>query len=169
MNLERKFLLDTNVFIEAYRRYYAFDIAPSFWNSLTQFAKNGKLVSIDRVKDELTKNGKDDELCKWGLSEFSRWFMPTDNLDVMQSYSRIIQWVQEQEQFQEHAKSEFASVADSWLIAYALAYNHTIVTHEVYNQYTKNRVLIPNVCREFDIPYINTFQMLRSLKIQVTV
>lgn len=27
-----KYILDANVFIEAHRRYYSFDIAPSFWN-----------------------------------------------------------------------------------------------------------------------------------------
>lgn len=37
-----KFLLDANVFIEAYRRYYSFDIAPSFWELLEKFAKNEK-------------------------------------------------------------------------------------------------------------------------------
>ena len=28
---ERRHLLDANVFIEAAKRYYAFDLAPSFW------------------------------------------------------------------------------------------------------------------------------------------
>jgi hypothetical protein len=29
-----KYLLDSNVFIEAYRRYYSFDICPGFWDCL---------------------------------------------------------------------------------------------------------------------------------------
>jgi len=30
------YVLDANVFIEAARRYYAFDIAPKFWDTLIQ-------------------------------------------------------------------------------------------------------------------------------------
>jgi len=36
-----EYVLDANVFIEAARRYYAFDIAPPFWESLVQHAANG--------------------------------------------------------------------------------------------------------------------------------
>lgn len=30
MSSRHKFVIDTNIFIEAYKRYYSFDIAPSF-------------------------------------------------------------------------------------------------------------------------------------------
>ena len=33
-----KYLLDSNVFIEAKNRYYAFDICPGFWEGWTAFA-----------------------------------------------------------------------------------------------------------------------------------
>lgn len=46
------YLLDTNVFIEAARRYYSFDIAPAFWTALLYYAEKGNLHSIDKVKDE---------------------------------------------------------------------------------------------------------------------
>ena len=48
-----EYVLDSNVFMEAARRYYAFDIAPPFWESLVHHAANGRLESIDRVKQEL--------------------------------------------------------------------------------------------------------------------
>lgn len=59
-----EFVLDANVFIEAARRYYAFDLAPGFWESLIHYAKNGRIRSIDRVKQELER-GKD-QLAEWG-------------------------------------------------------------------------------------------------------
>ncbi|WP_449355241.1 DUF4411 family protein [Virgibacillus natechei] len=163
MNTNSKFLLDANVFIEAYQRYYAFDIAPSFWRILNQLAEDGKVISIDRIKQELMKGDEEDPLCLWARSEFESWFMSTDDSRVFVSYTEIINWVQGQAQFHDYAKSEFASVADSWLIAYAYTYNHTIVTHERHNRDIKKRVLIPNVCRAFNIPYLNTFVMLRKL------
>ena len=35
------YLLDTNVFVEAYRRYYGLDLCPGFWDSLTHFCEEG--------------------------------------------------------------------------------------------------------------------------------
>ncbi len=53
------YVLDANVFIEAARRYYAFDLVPRFWESLIHHAAKGRIESIDRVKQELDK-GKDE-------------------------------------------------------------------------------------------------------------
>jgi hypothetical protein len=169
MTKKGMYLLDTNIFIDAHQRYYAFDISPSFWESLGKLAKDKKIVSIDRVKEEILRGDKEDELCKWARGNFSDWFMSTDDPKVFKAYADIIQWVQSQEQFRDHAKAEFARIADSWLVAYALAYNHTVVTHEVYNKDAKNRVLIPNVCVAFGVPYINTFDMLRNLNTKIAI
>lgn len=78
-----KYILDSNVFIEAHRRYYSFDIAPSFWKFLMDNAKANKLISIDRVYTELTK-GKD-QLAEWIKREFSFAFIETnsDNYTVV--------------------------------------------------------------------------------------
>ncbi|ANB57527.1 hypothetical protein GFC29_1375 [Anoxybacillus sp. B7M1] len=61
MSSSHKFVIDTNVFIEAYTRYYSFGIAPSFWNALIQHAENGHVISIDRVKQQLNRLHKEDE------------------------------------------------------------------------------------------------------------
>lgn len=167
MTKDSKYLLDTNIFIEAYKRYYAFDIAPSFWESLKNAANKEKVISIDRVKLELLNGNKDDELSKWVDLEISDCFMSTEDSAVFESYSKIIQWVQEQKQYFDYAKREFANVADSWIVAYALAYGFTIVTHEHYSKDVKNRVLIPNVCKYFNIPFTDTFEMLRNLNIKI--
>lgn len=39
------YVLDTNVFIEADSRYYAFDLVPAFWDNLVVKAKD-KLVML---------------------------------------------------------------------------------------------------------------------------
>lgn len=57
-------------------------------------------------------------------------------------------------QYTPSAKDEFASIADSWLCAYELAYDYTIVTFEKYNPNSKKKIYIPNVCYEFNIKYI---------------
>jgi len=41
------YVLDANVFIEAARRYYAFDIAPAFWANLNYQATRRRIQSIE--------------------------------------------------------------------------------------------------------------------------
>lgn len=91
------FVLDANVFIEAARRYYAFDLAPKFWESLVHHATNGRIESIDRIYQELLRGS--DDLAEWAKSCFSSAFASTDDKDVLHSYRDIINWVDGQSQF----------------------------------------------------------------------
>ena len=75
-------------------------------------------------------------------------------------------WVQSNGHFQQVAKDEFARVADGWLIAYAQVHGLTVITQEVYDPNVKRKVPIPNVCRQFDVQYGDTFMMLRSLGVR---
>jgi hypothetical protein len=54
--------------------------------------------------------------------------------------------------------------ADTWILAFALATDLTVVTHEVFDPNIKKRIPIPNVCLAFDIDYCDTFEMLRRLQ-----
>ena len=67
MSKEKKFryLLDANVFIEAHRRYYAFDIVPAFWSSLLSLHESDEVLSIDRVRGELA--AAKDVLADWAI------------------------------------------------------------------------------------------------------
>jgi predicted nucleic acid-binding protein len=162
-----KYILDANVFIEAYRRYYSFDIAPSFWEFLVREAKAGKVISIDRVFDEL-KKGKDD-LAKWAEENFSFAFINTkDDSDVVFNYGRLMIWANEQTQYSINAIEDFAIVenADAWIIATAMARGYVIVTHEVLDRTIKKKIPIPNVCEDFGVRYIDTFVLLRELNFQ---
>ena len=71
-------------------------------------------------------------------------------------------WVQ-QGQFTPAAKAEFAAAADGWIAAYAREIEATVVTLETYDANIKRKVKLPNVCRQFKIDYINTFDLLRRL------
>lgn len=66
------YLLDANVFIEAAKHYYAFDLVPSFWEELVNNARKARILSIDKVKAEL--DNKEDELKQWANSDFVQWF-----------------------------------------------------------------------------------------------
>jgi predicted nucleic acid-binding protein len=158
------YVLDANVFIEAARRYYAFDLAPPFWESLVQHAAKGRICSIDRVKQELER-GKD-ELAEWATSQFNDAFASTDEEDVIESYSEVISWVQAQGQFLDAAKADFAAVADGWIVAYAKTKEYIVVTHELPAADARKKVPIPNVCEALGVTYVDTFAMLRELGVR---
>jgi len=159
------YVLDADVFIEASRRYYAFDIAPKFWDSLIQYAANGTIESIDRVLEPELNKGKD-ELARWANDRFSHAFRSTDEKDVIESYGRVMTWVQDQPQYTDAAKADFARGADGWLLAYAVARGRVVVTHEVLNVDIKRKVPIPNVCKPFNLRPVDTFVMLRELGVR---
>lgn len=163
MNRPPPFVLDTNVFVEAARRYYAFDIAPAFWEQLESQARAGRLQSIDRVKDELAR-GKD-ELAQWANGQFHAYFASTASQDLLRAYGEIMNWAYAQTQFSANAKADFAQVdnADAWVVAYAKAKGCVVVTHEQYDRNIRRKIPIPNVCQAFGVSYVDTFEMLRQL------
>ncbi len=161
---ELSYVIDTSVFVQAARVYYAFDLAPKFWDTLIDLGATGRICSIDRVKKELER-GKD-MLAEWAGTHFSHAFKTTDDPEIVRQFSEIMIWVNEQGQFFNEAKTGFAKGADGWLIAHALVYKQVVVTQEVEAPYTRAKVPIPNVCKKFDVHCINTFEMLRELGIR---
>jgi hypothetical protein len=159
-----RYILDANVFIEAARRYYALDLAPRFWQSLIDHASNGRVMSIDRVQQELGRGN--DDLAEWANGPFSSAFMSTAATEVIDAYREMMAWVQSQGQFSDVAKADFASGADGWLVAYAKANGCVVVTHEALDPYVRRKVPIPNLCEEFDVRWVDTFAMLRDLGVR---
>lgn len=158
------YVLDANVFIQAARRYYAFDLAPRFWERLEHHTASGEVRSIDRVKGELER-GKD-ELAEWVKTHLRDAFASTDETDIIQAFSEMMAWVYASTQFSEAAKSEFASGVDGWLVAFARVKGCIVVTHEVLNPDIKRKVPIPNLCQAFGVTFIDTFEMLRRLGVR---
>jgi len=159
------YLLDANVFIEAAHRYYAFDLAPRFWEVLIRLAEAGQIQSIDRVKEELERGN--DELATWVKGPFITAFVSTDDTSIFRSFAEIMTWVQGQSQFLDAAKAEFANGADGWLVAYAQVKGYVVVTHERPAPDARRKVPIPNVCEAFHVPFIGTFEMLRTLGVRL--
>lgn len=156
------FVLDANVFISANNMYYAPDLCAEFWRILVDCNREGTVFSIDRVYDELIRH-KDD------LSEWSHrnnfMFVSTRNERIEQVYADMTEWVRRERR--PEALEEFSGAADGWLAAYAVVTGSTLVTHEQPAPSSRNHAKLPDVCEEFDIPYMNTFDMLRRLEIRL--
>ena len=160
-----KLLIDSDVLIQAHRQYYAFDICPGFWNALLAHHTKGSIVSIEPIKEEI-KGGHKDKLHDWvHHSAPDSFFTESRDVSTLEWYAQIIRWVQG-EKFTEAAKAEYAKVADGWIVAKAKANGYTVVTNETLEIGRLNKIKIPNICKQFKIPYINTFEMLRMLQTQ---
>ncbi|MGI6551864.1 MAG: DUF4411 family protein [Bacillota bacterium] len=159
-----KYTLDANILINFHRSYYPFDIAPSFWRQLAEKSKQ-KVVLLDKIKVEIAKN--DDKLAQW-LAENDHCFLTKsiNDTEIVSNYSKIITSVKSNRQYTESAKIEFANIADSWLCALAITYNYVIVTQETYQPEIKRRVKIPNICKEFNIHYIDMLRFIRDIGIR---
>lgn len=151
------YLLDSNIFIQAKNEYYGFDLCPGFWNWLEQKNQEGRVFSIDRVQAELSSFS--DDLSRWATNRGSNFFLSLDQ-PAIQAMTAVSTWVQNSPH-REDAKSVFLSGADPFLIAYAKAHNHTVVSHEIYVE-SRRKVKIPAVCRELHVPCVRTFEMLRQ-------
>jgi hypothetical protein len=152
------FLLDANTFIEAKNGPYPFDICPAFWSFVEKENEAGRAFSIKPIGTELCAGN--DQLAKWAANR-KGLFVPLDP-PAHEAAKDIMQYVQSNG-FLPAAKAKFLSGADPFLIAYAKAHSHTIVTHEVRDRSGNwNKVKIPNVAHEFDVPCVRVIDWLRT-------
>lgn len=156
------YLLDANVFIEAKQRYYAFNLAPGFWDWLEQANADGTVYSIEKVADEL--DAVDDELKDWARARGEAFFRPGD-ADVYQAMGKVSEWVTSQS-YEQVAIDAFLDDADYYLVAHALAKDYTLVTHERPAPESKKKIKIPDACIGVDVKFVNAFMMLRKERVR---
>ena len=153
-----RYLLDTNIFIEAKNHYYGFDFCPAFWEWLIMQNKVGKVSSIEEVNEEL--HGRVDALSKWADLQGPEFFRPTGKEEkVMEDMAeRISDWTKGN--YTKEGYEVFFESTDYWLVAHALAHDFTIVTRERLIK-SPVQIQIPNVCDALGVPNVDPFEMLR--------
>lgn len=167
MSTDPRYILDSDVFIAAKNSYYAFRICPGFWDSLIYHHEAGNIGSIDRVRRELLAGQPAEDLVLWVKNDVPEgFFMGTEDESVISAYAEIMLWVQRNPQYYDYAKAKFATEADGWLVAYAMTHHAVIVTNEQPRPESKSRILLPDVCRQFNIIPKDTFLMLKYLDIR---
>lgn len=156
------FLLDSNVFIEASRTYYWPSIAPKYWTWLAEQHEAGKIASIEAVRSEIN-DGKGGHLKEWAKTLPSTfWLEPTDS--SVEAMTRVTAWTMHKDRlYTEAARKEFLRVADYFLLSEALGGNHVVITREQSAPLAKKRVLIPDACIAFHVPYEDPFKLYQKL------
>lgn len=176
-----KYILDTNVYIQAHIGYYHHDIAPSYWDVLKGFGDRGLIVSPKQVRDEITS--KDEWLSTWKRN--NKVFLDSDLTDIMIYLNQV------RNKYKEVYDSNFAllrrkytsryipsrdkplSDPDMFVIATALFYKAkfpsmdiVLVTKENDNITPFKSVRIPHVSRALDIRCIDDFQFLKEVGVK---
>ncbi len=161
------YLVDSDVLITAKNRYDALGICPGFWDSILYGHSCGHLHRIDRVKQELLRGSKDDDLVQWvGQCVPAGFFLASGGSEVVASYRRVMLWVNRHKQYRDEAKAKFASDADGWLVAHGMATGKTVVTLEQSSPESLTAIKLPDVCHAFSVPCGNIFAMLHRLGVR---
>lgn len=158
-----KYLLDSNSYIQAKNFHYHMDFCPAFWSWLELQFMLGVVGSVEMIGQELRAG--DDELAAW-VNDRPHHFVPNDDAQTQEYAGQIIEKVMAGNY--NHANRDlFLGKADPWLIAKAKTLGATVVTHEKLVIDPKNKkVKIPNICKEFGVPCIDIYDLLRVLKAQ---
>jgi len=159
----RKYCLDTNVLIEAKNGPYAFDIAPSFWELIHENFEQRIVITSSLVYKELTEG--DDDLAIWIRAQKDLGCFIEPDKNVQDQFSAIADYVNGA--YPQNQSASFLNCADPWVIALAKATDTVVVTQEVLVGRESKKVKIPNVCQQFNVLYIGTYQMLRELKANI--
>ncbi|MDA3860101.1 MAG: DUF4411 family protein [Melioribacteraceae bacterium] len=159
------YVVDSNFFIQAHRAIYPLDVAITFWEKVKQLAIDGKIVSIDKVKNELYD--KNDELELWCKDNLPSDFFKSSD-ESIPSYIQVAEWASSRsDHYLEKAINEFldADEADAFLIAFVLSDNgnRILVTHEKSAPQKKGRIKIPDVCDSLGVRTFKTIDMFRDL------
>ena len=150
------YLLDSDVFIQAKNLHYGLDFCPAFWEWLIQQNAAGKVISTEKVGDELAAGG--DELSDWADERGPDFFIKPDAA-ILPALTTVSNWATSQ-RYDPAAVNTFLQVADYYLVSHALAHGHTVVTHEKPAPLAKT-IKIPTACIALGIKCMTPFQMLR--------
>jgi hypothetical protein len=157
------FLLDANTYIQAKNQYYDMAFCPAYWECLDREFAKGNLASVIVVYNEL-KEG-DDELADW-VKARKEQFIPIDSESIQREFAKVATYVVGHENYKLVSVDQFLAGADPWIIAAAKVNGATVVTQESLVDENSKKVKIPNICEQFNVPYITTFEMLRQLNAQ---
>jgi hypothetical protein len=150
------YLLDANIFIQAKNLHYGLDFCPAFWEWLIANNVAGEVFSIEKVADEIAAGG--DELSDWCAQRGEGFFLKPDAA-LLPAFATVSGWANGQN-YEPAAVNTFLQVADYFLVTYALAHEHVVVTHEIVANTTK-RIKIPNACIGLNIKFMTPYEMLR--------
>lgn len=160
----KKYLFDTNFFLDSDLRYYNHTFFAEFWNLIQYLSKKDSFRSIKKVKKELI--AKEDWVSKFIKNLPQKFFI--DETKYMESYIEVIKHSQNLS-VNNLAKEKFAdeNKADAWLVAVALKNKYTIISNEKFiDNKERKHIKIPRICKELKIECMDIFNFIAENKFE---
>ena len=163
-----KYLLDTNIYIGFYERYYLPAHFPTFWENFKNHIND--FVVIPKVV--LDENYQGTWFRDWIKENFSHDIV--DHRNYAEEFAEILAHIQEQGHYKDDVLANWAreKIADPWILAIAGKENLIIVTDETSNhslnknQPSKN-AKIPDVASELGIACITRNEFFEKIDLKV--
>jgi hypothetical protein len=157
------YLIDANVIIDAKDTYYALDQVPEFRSWVVNQAERGILKMPYEILDEVSPGAnKEHPFFAWRKDKAKCGHLLLEE----EADRATVQKILNEGYASDLTDEELITIgADPFLVAYALRKpGRIIVTTETSapKRQRKNRKL-PDVCDQFQVPCINTFQLTRNL------
>ncbi|MDD6551468.1 MAG: DUF4411 family protein [Lachnospiraceae bacterium] len=158
-----KYVFDTNSFVEAYRKFYAFDIAPGYWRRFERVFAQDNIIMLDVVSDEIIK-AKKDNLAEW-LKQQNKGVVHRQS--YIAEYARIMNYIQSCGHYNDRATAKWSQAghADPWIVAAGIHEAGTVVTFEksqTYNGSRMGKICIGEIADHFEVRYINLYDFMRE-------
>jgi hypothetical protein len=150
-----KYSIDTSAILDAWVRYYPYDLFPSFWNKFMLSIQSKDCIAAELIEQELKR--KDDGCIKWfQQNNLTDFFVPLDD-KIQENAIQILKNPNYQRLVGDH-KGSYG--ADPFVIALAQVNNLIVVTGErASNNIAKPK--IPDVCSALGIESINILDLMR--------
>ena len=167
----KMYLLDSNIYINFYDRYYKIDFFPTFWNKLAVILN--AQVSIPKIVIE--ENYQDPWFKEWIKKYYKTPLI--DHKLYSDEWAKVIRHIATCGLYKEAALSSekgwaHERIADPWLIAIAKKDELTLVTDEIKNPNLNSlnpskSAKIPDVCEQLGVRCISMNHFFKEVKLSV--
>jgi hypothetical protein len=159
-----RYWMDADAFISAHRGPYPLPNAQGFWSWMDSEINAGRIVSAERVYKEVVEGrDKRDALAMWMMRRKANGLCWKPNKQVDERVRELGDYVNNNSQYPIHQKLEFFRGADAWIIAHAWVDSGKVATNESGNFPNSSRVRIPDVCRQFNVPFLTRNSLILEL------
>ena len=155
-----RYLLDTNILVDAARAYYRFSFGTRYWDWLLAANTQGNVGSIQQVRAEIHELNPD--FRRWLQTAVNQGFFMAPLPEWMPHYTAVMSYVTNSYQPGKD-RDDFANGADGWLIAAAIVSGGAILTFEKPAPASPTKPKIPTVAQHFSVQCVDPWQAYEDL------
>lgn len=161
-----RFWLDANVLIESHNRSYPIGTAVTFWARLAEQVQVGNVCCPRRVfKEVAEQDNHQDEVAAWMRNRRDQGLCISPTPEVQELVGRIEHHLFSTPQFYFAESWQFCKGGDPWVIAHASIDTGVVVTLETALRPDAHKPRIPDICKAFEVKYVDTLGMFKELKV----